>query len=143
VGILGLLAVGLLVITLVSGGKGKKRIVIPSSTAPVTNVAVGAPTGLAATDHGAEMSLSWQDHTNGQASYVVLVVPPGQAAQPHVVPHGQTTYVVGGLQPSVPYCFRVDTILSSASVAPADVCPRGGQLVEQSPGSTPPSSKAP
>jgi serine/threonine protein kinase len=132
----GVLALAVAIIATSGSGKSAK-IKLPPSTTPVTNVTLGAPTDLKATDSGAVVTLSWADHTHGQGSYVVLAVPPGQPAQVHVVPTGQTTYAVGGLQPSVAYCFRVSTILSTQSVAPADICPRGGQLVVQPPSASP------
>jgi serine/threonine protein kinase len=132
----GVLALAVAIIATSGSGKSAK-IKLPHTTTPVTNVTLGAPTDLKATDSGTVVTLSWADHTHGQASYVVLAVPPGQPAQVHVVPTGQTTYAVGGLQPSVAYCFRVSTILSTQSVAPADICPRGGQLVVQPPPAAP------
>jgi hypothetical protein len=138
-----LLAVAIAIIA-TSGSGNPAKIKVPATVPPITNVTLGAPTDLKANDAGNIITLSWTDHSHGQASYVVLVVPPGRPAQVHVVPTGQTTYAVGGLQPSTGYCFRVSTILSSQSVAPADICPRGGHLFQQPPpASTAPSSSTP
>jgi eukaryotic-like serine/threonine-protein kinase len=86
----------------------------PAGTAPpeTPDAALGpadpvAPTDLEIADERVAVALSWQDPTDGQASFTVVGGPvdgPRDVWQPAP---GQTSIRINGLNPQVDYCFQV------------------------------------
>jgi hypothetical protein len=66
------------------------------------------PTGVALTDRGSRIRLTWTDPAAGGVSFLVAMARPGEQLKPvSTLGPGTTSFEIGGLNANVNYCFAV------------------------------------
>ena len=69
-------------------------------------------------DSGSGIAISWQDPSNGTVSFMVAMGHPREELKPiTTLGPGQTSYELGGLNPSLNYCFTVIAVYRSDQFA--------------------------
>ncbi|MET0415044.1 MAG: fibronectin type III domain-containing protein [Actinoplanes sp.] len=76
------------------------------------------PTDVQLRDSGSGIEVRWQDPSEGTVSFMVTMGHPGEELKPiTTLGPGQTSYELGGLNPSLNYCFAVIAVYRSDQFA--------------------------
>ncbi|BCJ33820.1 hypothetical protein Athai_13230 [Actinocatenispora thailandica] len=95
----------------------------PTSAPAASQDAKLKPTGVQLADHGSWVQLSWTDHTNGAALYLVTGGVAGTTPTKLAQPAHTTTARIDALRTDADYCFVVIGMTDVDHVSPGDrVC---------------------
>lgn len=91
---------------------------------PSPSAALAAPTGVALSDQGSTITITWRDPTAGAVPFLVGGGQPGQPMHAfQAVNPGVTTYTVRDLNPALDYCFTVVAVYDTNRLGTSDpVC---------------------
>jgi hypothetical protein len=112
-GLAAVIAVVALVFVLASrsGGPAEGESDVPTLEGP-------PPSDVQLRDSGSGIEIRWQDPSNGTVSFMIAMGHPKEELKPiTTLGPGQTSYELGGLNPSLNYCFTVIAVYRSDQFA--------------------------
>ncbi len=92
----------------------------PSAAPPAAISTAPAPTGVALTDNGGSVALTWTDPGAGLIPFIVAGGRIDATSAPlETVPAGRTTSTIYGLNDRYDYCFTVAAVWSADTIVPS------------------------